>query len=390
MSAVTESAVTGSAAAVRTAAGLAPPAPDAAVPPVLSGERAGRLDCVQSNLAQLADDLHGDDAHLALGAVPRFRPRPGPHGLPTVEPALEDQLAATAPAGLAGTARWAGVQTAELAGLARTHGRLYVVADSFAMPWLPYHGRRHMEHSYLVAPHGDRALVVDAYASHTPWGVAAPGRWVTDWSVLPASSLVVRFDAVPAGPVEPGPGDFGGAEEYVAAYAAHPDRAAALEQLTTETWLLARSRALHVAFLATRGPVGDPVTAHVLRLARLAEQAFLAHRRVQRARPEPAGLLPAVAAALHADRELFDTPDPVLAAVTEVVAEVVGVPAEKVREAPSLSELRGFGSFQVVEVVEALEERFDVEFDPDDLLPETLHRLDGLRTLVAAAGGTAG
>ncbi|MGW6554135.1 FtsX-like permease family protein, partial [Streptomyces sp. NPDC055051] len=46
----------------------------------------------------------------------------------------------------------------------------------------------------------------------------------------------------------------------------------------------------------------------------------------------------AVAAALHADRELFDTPDPVLAAVAEVVAEVVGVPAEKVREAPSLSE----------------------------------------------------
>ncbi|RPK65820.1 Acyl carrier protein [Streptomyces sp. ADI96-02] len=383
MTAVTE------AAATPTAPPTVPPTAAASGPDtaaVLSAERAGRLDCVQSNLAQLADDLHGPDAHLALGAALRFRPRPGPHGLPTVEPALEDQLATAASAGLAETARWTAVQPDALAGLAREHGRLYVVADSFAMPWLPYHGQRHMEHSYLVAPHGERALVVDAYSSHTPWGVAAPVRWVTDWSTLPVSSLVLRFDPVPAPEAEPY-GDHAGIEEYVAAYAAHPDRVAALDQLTTETWLLARSRALHAAFLATRpGPLDERTAAHVLRLGRLAEQAFLAFRRVQRGRPEPGGLLPDVAAALHADRELFGTPDPVRAAVAEVVADVVGVPADEVRAAPALTALPGFHSFEVVEVVEALEERFGVEFDPDDLLPENLHRLDGLCALVTAAG----
>jgi acyl carrier protein len=56
-----------------------------------------------------------------------------------------------------------------------------------------------------------------------------------------------------------------------------------------------------------------------------------------------------------------------------------------VRAARSLTEIPGFNSFQVVEIVEALEERLGVEFAAEDLLPENLHRIDDLCRLAQAA-----
>ncbi|MFE7778859.1 phosphopantetheine-binding protein [Streptomyces sp. NPDC057445] len=351
--------------------------------------RADMLDCVQSNLAVLADRYHGPGTHLALGAVLRFSPRPGPGGLPTVEPEPQSQLAAVRELGLVERARWSQVPSGELASLARTHGLLYVMADTYDMPWLPYHGQRHMEHSYLVADDGGRALVTDAYHSHTPWGIASPGQWVMDWAELPPSSLVVRIEPADTGapPVRPGT-DHGDIDAYVAAYATHPDRAAALEQLTTETWLLARSRRLHAAFLAREGRAAGPETAtHLQRMERLAEQAFLAMRRVQRGRTEPARLLDDLAEALRADRDVFADPerDRLRAEVTATVAGVLDVDPAVVLAVPSLTEIPGFNSFQVVEIVEALEERLGVEFDPEDLVPENLHRIDDLCSLATSA-----
>ncbi|WNZ06261.1 acyl carrier protein [Streptomyces sp. 11x1] len=349
--------------------------------------RAELLDCVQSNLAVLADRHHGPGSHLALGAVLRFTPRTGPDGLPTVEPAAADQLAAVADIGLTERLRLHGVAPARLAALAREYGPLYVMADTYDMPWLPYHRQRHMEHSYLVAAEGDRALIVDAYHSHTPWGLASPGEWTMDWSELPVSSLVVVFEPAAAGAPAVAPvTEHGDIDAYVAAYANHPDRFAALDRLTTETWLLARSRRLHAAFLAREGlPTGPETAAYLERLDRLAEQAFLAMRRVQRGRPEPDRLLTDLADALRADREVFAGPDPLRARVTDTVADVLGTNTATVRAAPSLTEIPGFNSFQVVEIVEALEERLGVEFAAEDLLPENLHRIDDLCRLAQAA-----
>ncbi|MZE78621.1 hypothetical protein GTY57_16895, partial [Streptomyces sp. SID5475] len=177
------------------------------------------------------------------------------------------------------------VPGAALREAAERHGTLYVVADAYHMPWLPYHGQRHMEHSFLAepAPSG-AAAVTDAYYNPTPWGLAAPGHWEQDWDALPTASVVLLLDPAADGTAPPRNGPIGTdlapaaeRERYVAAFADHPDREAALGQLTAETWFLARSRKLHAACRAARGrPPGPETEDHLRRWDRLAEQAFMA------------------------------------------------------------------------------------------------------------------
>lgn len=335
------------------------------------------FDCLQANLALLADRYHGAGAHLALGAPLWFDPTQGADGLPTVEPSLDDQLGdAKSLLGLAVRGRWSG---GDLAALVAEHGTLYVVADAFDLPWVPYHGRRHLEHSFLVSG-ADRAVVEDAYDNQTPWGPAVPGRWELAWTDLPAATEAVLLAPVdrpsPAASVHIGP-----IEEYAVAYAGHLDRVAALDRLTLETWLLARSRHRHAAFLDA---AGRPAVAEQLRAwDLLAEQAFLALRRLQRGRPEPTGLTDRLSATLTADRRVFD---PAHGVVVEVVASTLDVQSAVVLAAPALTELRGFNSFRVVEIVERLEERLGIEFDPADLVPENLHHLDDLSRLATKSG----
>lgn len=82
--------------------------PGAVVGPVARGARRGSpgttrtlppalpyelFDCLQVNLAVLADRWHGAGTHLGLGAVLRFAPVTGPDGLPTVARTVEQHLA---------------------------------------------------------------------------------------------------------------------------------------------------------------------------------------------------------------------------------------------------------------------------------------------------------
>ncbi|WP_259454476.1 acyl carrier protein [Streptomyces ginkgonis] len=366
-----------------------PPGTDAVLPTV----RAELLDCVQSNLAVLADRGYGAGTHLALGATLRFRPSPGPAALPTVEPPLTAELAGIGRLGLAEAARLHRPDRDALVELAREYGTVYVLADAYDMPWLPYHGRRRMEHSYLVEYAPDAAQVTDAYHNRTPWGTAEPQRLRTGWDRLPASSLALALVPASAGvPDLPPALDLGPADGYLAAYADHPDRVTALERLTVETWLLARSRKLHAAFRARYGlPCGAQGEEQLRRWDRLAEQTFLALRRVERGRPEPQRLLGDLAAVLAADRTVFALPggpagDGLRTTVARVVASVTGCAPETVLRSGDLTELPGFDSFRVVEIVERLEEHLGTAFDPEDLLPENLHRLDDLCRLAATRG----
>ncbi|MFD0312743.1 acyl carrier protein [Streptomyces flavalbus] len=363
------------------------------------------FDCVQVNLAVLADRWYGAGTHLRLGAVLRFRPEDGPGGLPTVErPAREELLDSAAALGLA-VLEWRTTRPGE--SVRPAPGR-YVVADAFDLPWVPYHGRRHMEHSFLaetVETDDGSILVVDAYHNETPWGSARPLRRRLSRAELaaavPGPALVATL--APAGE-PPAPvrarldlADGQTARGYVAAYAEHPDRVAALDRLTLETWLLARSRALHLRFRQFEGSLPDDTgaVAHVRAWESLAEAVYLGFRRVRRGRAEAAEVYARLTELLRRDHEVFGTapaptePQPTeprpVAASDALRAQVVATAAEVLQVEPSvladgrpLADVPGFSSFRVVEIVERLEGVLALEFAADDLVPENLHHVDGI------------
>ncbi|MCF3103090.1 acyl carrier protein [Streptomyces roseoverticillatus] len=367
------------------------------------------FDCVQVNLAVLADRWHGAGTHLNLGAVLRFRPAPGPGGLPTVERSAEEQITdAARDLGLAVLDRRT---TPADETLQPAQGR-YVIADAYHLPWVPYFGQRHMDHSFLLETAADgSAVAVDGYHNETPWGSARPVSHALSPAQLaaavPGPALVVTL--APAGEplTVPGPGldlaDEEATNRYVSAYAEHPDRPAALDRLTLETWLLARSRKLHARFLTARGLLTDEpaVTAHVKAWESLAESVYLGYRRVERGRPESRELSTRLADQLRRDREVFGTaparapgqdPDDRPAVPAALRERVAAVTAAVLRTDPAalldgqpLAAVPGFTSFRVVEIVERLERELSLEFAADDLVPEHLHHIDGICRIVLRA-----
>ncbi|MEU7576087.1 acyl carrier protein [Streptomyces sp. NPDC041068] len=371
--------------------------------------RAGLFDCLQANLGVLADRLHGVGTHLRLGAVLRLRPRPGPDGLPTVEPPVEEVLADAADLlGLAVAEEW---PRADGAWARPLDGPVWVVADAYHLPWVPYHRQRHIEHSFLVEPGGDGPAVTDAYLNDTPWGAARPQRLafgrdelaaVLDADSGPARAF--RFSPVDLGPLpeEAEPLDDTLVDDYLHSYAEHPDRKAALDRFTMETWLLARSRRLRATYLGEHAGqrVPQPVEEHLGRWDGLVEHTYLASRRVARGRAEPPGLLTRAAEALRGDAVLLSAkgwesdgspgaPEEITAAVEGTVRQVLRV-QEPLDADADLRALPAFNSLRMLEIVDRLEETFAIEFGPGELVPEKLHRVRDLSRLVRRTidGGT--
>ncbi|MEU2587357.1 hypothetical protein ABZ612_31495 [Streptomyces avermitilis] len=388
----------------------APAVPQTAPPADL---RAELLDCLQVNLAWLARTEYGVSP-LVLGARLEFTPRDdGPGRLPTVEAATGTHVERTAAAlGLSLTDRH--TLPPRTGTLPAGPGTAYVIADAYHLPWVPYHGHAHMDHSFLFCRDSSGLAVVrDGYHNDTPYGPARPGAWtLTEGELaeaLPDGARVYRVTraGVPQDGIEVVPATAAAVESYVHAYREHPDREEALARLTLETWLLARARRLHAARRAAGG-TAPAVEEHLTAWGKLAEQTFLAHRRVQRGRPEPAGPLERLAELLQADARVFTAPSPaweaapvtagagtatagspdtdtLRTAVAEEAAAVLRVPAAELLAGRALTEIPGFGSFRMVDIVERIEERLDIEFDAADLVPENLHDLDGLRRITARA-----
>ncbi|MEU7931218.1 acyl carrier protein [Micromonospora echinofusca] len=380
--------------------------------PVLTGLRADLLDCVQVNLAALADRAYGPGSHLALGATLRFDTVVGPAGTPAVTASVEQRLTEAADLlGLRVTRRWDDVPGARLRELLAEHSPLYVVADTFTMSWLPYAGNQHMEHSFLLVDAGEQCVVVDGYHNSTQWGDARPGTWRMsaadfDAAVPRATAMTVAADGAPvldraavlrdnAAALRAGADRI---EDYLAAVRRRADEAEAAAQLVLDVWLLGRSRALHAAWLA-----GDPATADTAREAAgradawlaLAGQSYVAMRRVRRGGVFPTPVLDQLDGLLRDDVALAgrladagpvpppqDGPaaDPgrIRAVLADEVRAVLGVGPEVPVEGRPLRTLSGFNSFRLVEVIERAEARLGVELDPDDLTGPALHDLDSL------------
>jgi hypothetical protein len=378
--------------------------------PVLTGLRADLLDCVQVNLAALADRAYGPGTHLALGAGLRFDAVEGPAGAPAVAAPVEQRLAEAADLlGLRVTRRWDDVSGARLRDLLAEYSPLYVVADAFGMCWLPYAGNQHMEHSFLLVDAREQCVVVDGYHNSTQWGDARPGTWRMsaadfDAAVPRATAMTVAADGVPvldraavlrdnAAALRAAAGRI---EDYLAAVRRRAGGAEAAAQLVLDVWLLGRSRALHAAWLA-----GDPATAGTASEAAgnadawlaLAGQSYVAMRRVGRGGAFPTPVLDQLDGLLRGDVALAarladagpvppDEPaaDPgrIRAVLADEVRAVLGVGPEVPVDGRPLRTLPGFNSFRLVEVIERAEARLAVELDPDDLTGRTLHDLDSL------------
>ncbi|WP_186156450.1 hypothetical protein [Burkholderia gladioli] len=352
----------------------------------LQDAHAEQLDCFQVNLAALAARHHGPHVALGFGATLGFAAAPRLHGLPSVEPHLDAHLAsADAHLGLHVDARWHVAPGAYATLLPDGRDAVYVIADAFHLPWVPYCGQQHMEHSFIIERGDDGLRVTDHYWNDTQWGPARPGSWRLSQAELAAAvcdgAHVIAFTPHALARPMPEPRYAAPAsadvEAYLAAYRGHADRATALAQLTLETWLLARSRRLHVTLRTWCGE--DPARwSDMLREWRaVVEQTYLALRRVQRGHPEPGAVLDRLAALLASEPASFAAPT-FFERVAAEVAAVLRVDAAALRAGEPFTIAPTFSSFRIVEIVERLEERLGVSFDPDDLVPENLHRLDDL------------
>ena len=209
-----------------------------------------------------------------------------------------------------------------------------VVGDAFGLPWVPYAGHEHMDHGFVLddldeTEHGEIvAQVTDPYDNTTEWGRAQPhtttvplgelapalngGRWGVLGRTGPSHAIdVAECLRTNAGAVLAAQ-HRGDLQRFVDAHRLL-DRAA-LENLTLQTWLLARNRALHGRWLADVASalpglgldhLPDRFDATVTRAWRRASEAsYLALRRLRGGRTVPPACLAATAEATGAEAEL--------------------------------------------------------------------------------------
>ncbi|GHF48537.1 acyl carrier protein [Amycolatopsis bartoniae] len=361
-----------------------------------SSVEAELFDCLQVNLAALAVRHHGDTAAHLLGSELVFRPKTGRGILPTVEPSLDEQLAAAR--------RKLGLRVVDSAenppvrNLLADDGPVFVVTDAYHLPWVPYHHCHHVEHSFLLEPSSAGACISDAYHNDTQWGSARPCQLEYSRPALAAliddlpRYVVVRFEPERLGPM-PLPSvelDRDEVETYIASYCRFSDRKAALQRFSLEVWLLLRARRLYMRYLVERNTtVARAAREQLDRWADVVARVYLSYRRVYRDRPELPGIFPLVQNVLNEDFAAFsprasvEDDGGIRATVRETVASVLGVDGPLV-ESGALTDLATFSSLRMVEIVERLESVFSVEFPPGSLLPEKLTHVSDLCELVRA------
>lgn len=367
--------------------------------PVLDGLHAQALDCLQVNLAAIADQAYGPGSHLALGSMLRFSVQPGTSGLLTVAMSLPQRLAeAQNLLGLTVREHLAQASVPELLELAAHASPVYAVADAYTLRWLAYYGRQHMDHSFLLVDGGPDCVVADGYSTSTEWGDSLPGVWSVEAAELessaPFTALVIEAHGMPALDADVAlvtnaaamAGSVPVIQEYLAQLRAHQGEPAAIDQLVLDIWLLGRSRMLHAAWLAATAPGSAGAAAAEAQAQTwqtLAAHSYLAARRVRRGGALPDRLLEEYAAVLLGDVALArQLAVPAVRAV--LVAEIAGVlggeqPA--LQAGTVLRDLPNYNSFRLVDILERTTDRLGIEVDPDRLSGDSLRDIDSLGEL---------
>ncbi|MEV4158072.1 hypothetical protein AB0J48_34115 [Nocardia salmonicida] len=177
------------------------------------------------------------------------------------------------------------------------------IGDAFEMAWTPYHGRKHIEHGFLVL---GVDLAFDAYRTITEFGEAVPtvitGHDLRAVSVQRRMNLLIGDVATDftAGPVAYR--DHDAASRY--SQLLH-EQMLSLEHLALDTWLVARARRVNARYrTAYDGRLGEELTASVEAWTRASELVYMALRRSRRGRPVPLTYVDAIDAALAIDTDV--------------------------------------------------------------------------------------
>lgn len=344
--------------------------------PVLETVRTDALDCVQTNLAAMADRLGGAGAHLALGAPLRFETEPG---AARVAASLEHRLAAADDLlGLRVERRWEGIDGPALRALVAEHGPLHVVADAFGLQWTVLFGRQHSDHTFILAGPN---TVVDAYHDDTAWGACRPGVWRITDAELDAcvpSATVLRLAAGPATACEDvlrvNAHSLAAAGPAIEAYLA----ASVPSDLVLDIWLLGRSRLLHAAWLERQGLPAAEMAAQARAWLTLASTSYVVLRRS--AGGAPASVVDELRELLREDAAVAArlAAGGIRAALVDVVGEVLRIDERGGVAGAALRDLPNYNSLRLVEIVERAEVRLGVRLDDTDLTPQALRDVDSL------------
>jgi Butirosin biosynthesis protein H, N-terminal len=291
--------------------------------PLLDRVDSADLDCVSDNVALLLAHAGVADVRTPFALDWRFDLLERPDALPRLDlppTGLPELLAERT----GFTLEWRPV--GELAewreALARGEPVL-VVGDAFDLPWVPYHGHKHLDHGFVVEGLEDGiAHIVDAYDNATQWGRAEPlattvpmddlaaaledGRWTLLTRVGdPAPLDLAERLAENAAAILEAEAD-GSYRRFVEAHREADEPT--LDNLTLQTWLLARNRSLHARWLAEQDRLGDLAerfeTQVVAVWRRAAETAYMALRRVSAGRQPPPAAFQAAEAAVAAEPAL--------------------------------------------------------------------------------------
>jgi hypothetical protein len=203
-----------------------------------------------------------------------------------------------------------------------------VMADAFDMPWVPYAGHEHMEHSLIVAGvDGDRLTIADGYTNTTEWGAAHPVTATVSraeiagllagggrWSVLRPAG---RPEAITFARLVRNNADDICAAHEAGHYEVFVRQAAALAQagdlapVALDSWLLARSRRLHSRWLDSNAatsvpaPVRQDFAASVAAAwTRAAEMSYIGLRRARSGRAVPPAVTDCLGQACSAEQDL--------------------------------------------------------------------------------------
>ncbi len=147
------------------------------------------LDCLNDNLAVLLDHLGAPDTRTPFACqwYFDFDPADADHGPILANLSVEDLIREQTGCTLHKYQFERGRAVEQCSTFVKDGQPVLVFGDAYLMPWLPYFGREHMEHSFIVdGISADHKLlhIVDAYTNRTEWGMAAPTE-----TCLPALGL---------------------------------------------------------------------------------------------------------------------------------------------------------------------------------------------------------